>query len=39
MRHFVGRHRWQLGLSVSASLIALVAGVIWFWWREPVVPK
>jgi cellulose synthase operon protein C len=28
-RHFVGSHRWQLGLSFGASLIALVAGFIW----------
>ncbi|MGH8338438.1 MAG: hypothetical protein ACRETL_16790, partial [Gammaproteobacteria bacterium] len=34
IRHFAGHHRWQLGLSFGASLIALVACVIWFWRRE-----
>jgi cellulose synthase operon protein C len=38
MRHFVGHHRWQLGFSFSASLIALVAGVVWFW-RKPAAPN
>ena len=33
-RHFVGHHRWQLGLSFGASLIALAAGLIWFRRRE-----
>jgi len=33
-RHFVGRYRWQLGLSLGASLIVLGTGVIWFWRRR-----
>jgi cellulose synthase operon protein C len=28
-RHFVGSHRWQLAISLGASLIALAAGFIW----------
>jgi cellulose synthase operon protein C len=38
-RHFVGRYRWQLGLSFSASLVALGAGLIWFWRRKTTTPS
>jgi hypothetical protein len=39
MRHFVGHHRWQLGLSFGASLVALGAGLIWLWRRETPTPN
>jgi hypothetical protein len=38
-RHFVGHHRWQLGLGFGASLVALVAGLIWLRRRETATPS
>ncbi len=32
-RHFVGLHRWQLGLSFGVFFIVLSAGLAWFWRR------
>ena len=38
-RHFAGHHRWQLGLSFVASLVALGAGLIWLRRRETATPN
>jgi cellulose synthase operon protein C len=37
-RHFVGRYRWQLGLSSGVLFIALSSGLAWFWRRRQLNP-